>query len=160
VDGALKFVKPEGLNHTIEGGTNGAGLDWRARCQSLSGIEIAFSESGREAGEDLDSLCSSELSEKRVHPDPDAPEEALVAAPTAIALGPGSVGKSCVLGSSCSQSPSRETIVSGKGMILKCWGTNGEQFSWMSLVTASSSNAKSRDSTSATVFSLPGNHCV
>jgi hypothetical protein len=26
VDGALKFVKPEGLSHTVEGGTNSAGL--------------------------------------------------------------------------------------------------------------------------------------
>ena len=25
VDWALKFVKPEGLSHTVEGGTNGAG---------------------------------------------------------------------------------------------------------------------------------------
>jgi hypothetical protein len=33
-----------------------------------------------------------------------------------------------MLGSRCSSSPMREMIVPGKGMILKDWGTKGEQW--------------------------------
>jgi hypothetical protein len=59
-----------------------------------------------------------------------------------------------VLGSRRSNSPMREMIVPGKGMILKDWGTKGEQWRRINFVTSSSDSAKSRDRTSATVFSL------
>jgi hypothetical protein len=54
----------------------------------------------------------------------------------------------------------REMIVPGKGMILKDWGTKGEQWRRINFVTSSSDRAKSRERMSATVFSFPGNHCV
>jgi hypothetical protein len=68
----------------------------------------------------------SELSEKRIESSPDALEEAFVAAPAAVALGVGLVGKSFVLGNRRSSSPLQEMIVPGKAMILKDWGTKGE----------------------------------
>jgi hypothetical protein len=67
---------------------------------------------------------------------------------------------SFVLGNRRSSSPMREMIVPGKGMILKDWGTKGEQWCRVNFVTSSSDIAKSRESMSATAFSFPGNHWV
>jgi hypothetical protein len=67
---------------------------------------------------------------------------------------------SFVLGNCRSSSPMREMIVPGKGMILKDWGTKGEQWRRINFVTSSSDSAKSRESMSATAFSFPGNHQV
>ena len=89
VDGALKFVKPEGLSHTVEGGTNSAGLSSMARSLTLSGTQPLSPKGGREAREDFDLLGSSESSEKRFEEEPDATEETLITAPSAIALGVG-----------------------------------------------------------------------
>ncbi len=120
MDGALKFVKPEGLSHTVEGGANSAGLSSMARSLMLSGTQPLSPKGGRETREDFDLLGTSESSEKRLEELSDATEEALVTAPAAIALGAGQTGKSCVLGSRRSKSPIREMIVGCKGMILKC----------------------------------------
>jgi hypothetical protein len=54
----------------------------------------------------------------------------------------------------------REMIAPGKGMILKDWGTKGEQWRRINFVTSLSDSAKSRERMSATVFSFPGNHWV
>lgn len=55
VNGALKFVTPVGLSHTIEGGSS-------AICLSSSGVQSSFSEGGGKTGESFDSVSSSELS--------------------------------------------------------------------------------------------------
>jgi hypothetical protein len=89
MDGALKFVKPEGLSHTVEGGTNSAGLSSMARSLTLSGTQPLSPKGGRDACEDFDFLGSSESSEKRIEVVSDANEETLVTAPAAIALGTG-----------------------------------------------------------------------
>jgi hypothetical protein len=83
------------------------------------GVQSSLSKRGGEAGKGFELLSSSELSEKRIESTPDELEEAFVAAPAAIALGVGRVGKSFVLGNRRSSSPMREMIVPGKGMILK-----------------------------------------
>ena len=75
VDGALKFVKPEGQSHTVEGGTNSAGLSSMARSLTLSGTQPLSPKGGREAREDFDFLGSSESSEKRIEVLSDATEE-------------------------------------------------------------------------------------
>jgi hypothetical protein len=54
----------------------------------------------------------------------------------------------------------REMIGPVKGMILKDWGTKGEQWRRISFVTSLSDSAKSRERLSATAFSFPGNHWV
>jgi hypothetical protein len=89
---------------------------------------LSFSKCGGKAGKGFELLLSSELSEKRIESTPDELEEAFVAAPAAIALGVGRVGKSFVLGNRRSSYPMREMIVPSKGMILKDWGTKGEQW--------------------------------
>ncbi len=94
MDGALKFVKPEGLSHTVEGGTNCAGLSSMARSLTLSGTQPLSPKGGREAREDFDFLGSSESSEKRLQEESDATEETVVTAPAAVALGAGRAGKS------------------------------------------------------------------
>ncbi len=88
-DWALKFVKPEGLSHTVEGGTNGIGHGSKASRRSLSGTQSSVPKGGGEAGKGFGSLYSSELLEKRVVSDADLTEEPLVAAPAVIALGAG-----------------------------------------------------------------------
>lgn len=158
VDGTLKLVKPVGLSHTVEGGTNSSGQGSRAICFSSSGVQSSFPEGGCKTCEGFDSFTSSESSEKRIEESVDASEENFIAAPAATALGAGRLGKSSVLGSFRSKFPMREVIVSGKVVILKDWGTRGEQWSLISCVTSSSSNAKSLDKLSATLFFLPGNH--
>ncbi len=89
VDGALKFVKPEGLSHTVEGGTKSAGLSSMARSLTLSSTQPLSPKGGREAREDFVFLGSSESSEKRFEAASDATEETLVTAPVAFALGAG-----------------------------------------------------------------------
>jgi hypothetical protein len=54
----------------------------------------------------------------------------------------------------------REMIVFGKRMILKDWGTKGEQWRQINFVTSSSVSAKSRERILATPFSFPGNNWV
>ncbi len=159
VDGTVKLVTPVGLSHTIEGGTKSSGQGSSAICFSSSGVR-SFSEGGGKTGKGFDSFTSSESSKKRVEESANAPEENFIEAPTAIALGAGRLGKSFVLGSFCSKLPMREVIVSGKVMILKYWGTRGEQWSLISRVTSLLSKAKSLDRLSATAFSFPGNHWV
>ena len=65
VDGALKFLKPVGQSHTIEGGTSSSGQGSSAICLSSSGVQSSFSEGGGKTGEGFDSVSSSELFEKR-----------------------------------------------------------------------------------------------
>ncbi len=89
VDGALKFVKPEGLSHTVEGGTNSAGLSSKTRSLTLSCTQPLSPKGGRKTHKDFDLLGSSELSKKRFEELSDATEETLVTAPAAIALGTG-----------------------------------------------------------------------
>ena len=89
MDQALKFVKPEGLSHTIEGGTNGTGHRSMASCRRKSGAKPSVPKGGSEAGKDFCSFSSSKLDEKRIENDSKSSEEAFVAAPGAIALGTG-----------------------------------------------------------------------
>ena len=89
MDWALKFVKPEGLSHPVEGGTNGTRHGSIAICRRLSGVKPSVPKGGGETREDFCPFASSESEEKRVESDPNSFEESFVAAPAAAALGAG-----------------------------------------------------------------------
>ena len=71
MDWALKFVKPEGLSHTVEGGTNGTGHGSIAICRRLSGAKVSDPKGGGETRKDFCFFVSSESVEKRVENDSD-----------------------------------------------------------------------------------------
>jgi hypothetical protein len=125
VDWVVKFVKPEGLSYTVEGGTNSDKHYSIASCRKLSTAELSVPKGGGE-GKGLCSLGLSDLAEKRVQLDSDLSEETFVTAPAAISLGAGCVVKSCVPGRNSSQPPIYKRWACGKWMILKFWGTKGE----------------------------------
>ena len=113
---AAKLVSPIGLNHAVEGGTNCARLESRARSHNSVGVAWpTFSERGREAGKDLDPFVRSESSEEGVVGESNLSEKCSEPRPAAAALGAGSVGNCCVLGSSRSSLPTLEMKVGGKG---------------------------------------------
>ncbi|KAI2507338.1 hypothetical protein MHU86_7058 [Fragilaria crotonensis] len=55
VNGALKFLKPEGLSHTVNGGTNGTGHGSIAICRRLLGAKPSVLSGG---GETREAFCS------------------------------------------------------------------------------------------------------
>ena len=122
---------------------------WPAVVGSLEGSHLSRRAAAKQAKTSVLSVCPN-LRRKRIENDSDSSEESFVAAPAAIALGAGWVGKSCVLGSCRSQPPICEIRACRKGMILKAWGTRGEPCSLMSLVICLSPSVKTRESMSAT----------
>ena len=90
VDGALKLVKPVGLSHTVEGGTNRSGL-WSIAILTRSiGIQQdTSSQGGGETGKEFEFLPSQESLEKRPELESDASEECEVLSPATSALDSG-----------------------------------------------------------------------
>ena len=115
MDRAAKLVSPKGLCHAVEGGTNCARLSSRASLRSPSGVAWPpFAQGGGETGQDFDSFLFPQAPEERVFPVSDLVEELEVTLPVAAALGAGSRGNCCVLGSERSNSSTLEVIAAVK----------------------------------------------